>query len=250
MSALDSSSDRASRPPSERVVNLPVAGPDCSSFSCFVEATPPGLGTIPGWLGRRQLQPSPLPKFSWADSDELWEFLLTKDQTYKIDPGYLAKQHSLLTPRMRAILLDWLIEVSEVYKLHRETFYLAVYYCDRYLAHQHDVAKEKLQLIGVTSLFVASKMEEIYPPKLTDFAYVTDGACTEGQILNMEIILMEGLEWLLLPVTPNVWLGIFLQLANVSLMKEPSENFIHPQYSGKDFVKIMQVSDKVLSCSV
>jgi hypothetical protein len=34
-------------------------------------------------------------------------------------------------------------------------------------------------------------MEEIYPPKLTDFAYVTDGACTEGQILNMEIILME-----------------------------------------------------------
>ena len=34
-------------------------------------------------------------------------------------------------------------------------------------------------------------MEEIYPPKLTDFAYVTDGACTEEQILSMEIIIIE-----------------------------------------------------------
>ena len=78
-----------------------------------------------------------------------------------------------------------------MYKLHRETFYLAAYYLDRFLACQHNVAKEKLQLIGVTALFIAAKVEEIYPPKLTDFAYVTDGACSEEQILDMEIIVIE-----------------------------------------------------------
>ena len=42
-------------------------------------------------------------------------------------------RHSTLQARMRAILFDWLVEVCEVYRLHRETFYLAVDFIDRYL---------------------------------------------------------------------------------------------------------------------
>lgn len=44
--------------------------------------------------------------------------------------------------------------------------------------------------IGITCLFMAAKMEEIYPPKLTEFAYVTDGACTDEDLLDMEKILL------------------------------------------------------------
>ena len=68
---------------------------------------------------------------------------------------------------------DWLIEVCEVYKLHRETFYLAVDFLDRYLGKADSVPKNRLQLIGVTCLFIGAKLEEIYPPKLAEFAYVT-----------------------------------------------------------------------------
>ena len=46
-------------------------------------------------------------------------------------------------------------------------------------------------MIGITALFVASKIEEIYPPKLMEFAYVTDGACTEDQILTQELLLLK-----------------------------------------------------------
>lgn len=53
-----------------------------------------------------------------------------------------------LQPRMRAILLDWLVEVCEVYKLHRETFYLALDFIDRYLSTTKDMPKTRLQLIG------------------------------------------------------------------------------------------------------
>jgi cyclin E len=63
--------------------------------------------------------------------------------------------------------------VCEVYRLHRETFYLAVDFLDRYLGISSNVPKNRLQLIGVTCLFIGAKLEEIYPPKLQEFAYVT-----------------------------------------------------------------------------
>lgn len=67
-------------------------------------------------------------------------------------------KHPGLQPRMRAILLDWLIEVCEVYKLHRETYYLTIDYLDRYLSLKENISKNQLQLIGITCLFIASKV--------------------------------------------------------------------------------------------
>ena len=46
-------------------------------------------------------------------------------------------------------------------------------------------------LSGITCLFIASKVEEIYPPKISDFTYVTDGACTDDDILQNEIVILR-----------------------------------------------------------
>ena len=49
--------------------------------------------------------------------------------------------------------------MCEVYRLHRETFYLATDFIDRYLAKtEEEVPKTRLQLLGVTCLFVAAKV--------------------------------------------------------------------------------------------
>lgn len=70
--------------------------------------------------------------------------------------------------------------------------YNAVTYVDRYLSRQtYPVRKNELQLIGVAALFFSAKLEEIYPPKLVDFAYVTDSACTEVEIREMELIMLK-----------------------------------------------------------
>ena len=90
---------------------------------------------------------SPLPKFNWADPEEVWLSLCRKDRLYKRNQDYMLS-HPTLQPRMRAILLDWLIEVCEVYRLHRETYHLAMDFVDRYLATQSDLPKQQLQLIG------------------------------------------------------------------------------------------------------
>uniref|UniRef100_H0XU36 Cyclin E2 n=1 Tax=Otolemur garnettii TaxID=30611 RepID=H0XU36_OTOGA len=147
--------------------------------------------------------------------------------------------HSDLEPQMRSILLDWLLEVSEVYTLHRETFYLAQDFFDRFMLTQKDINKNMLQLIGITSLFIASKLEEIYAPKLQEFAYVTDGACSEEDILRMELMILKALNWELCPVTIISWLNLFLQ---VDALKDAPKVLL-PQYSQETFIQIAQLLD-------
>ena len=65
------------------------------------------------------------------------------------------KKQSDITTSMRSILIDWLVEVSEEYKLHRETLFLAVNYIDRFLSYM-SVQRGKLRLVGAASMFLAS----------------------------------------------------------------------------------------------
>lgn len=192
----------------------------------------------------------PLPKLTWADRNQLWELMCRKDRMYPRCPEYL-NQHPSLQSRMRAILFDWLTEVCEVYRLHRETYYKAIDYIDRYLTVTHNVPKQQLQLIGITCLFIAAKIEEIYPPKLSEFAYVTDGACTDNEILDKELVILKCLNWDLSPVTANCWLNTFLQLAHEYVQKgedsshssKETESFVFPQYSPLTFVQIARLLD-------
>lgn len=57
---------------------------------------------------------------------------------------------------MRFILVDWLVEVVQEYKLSTETLYLAVNYVDRFLSGTAFVKREKLQLVGTAALMIAA----------------------------------------------------------------------------------------------
>ncbi|XP_036395593.1 G1/S-specific cyclin-E2 [Megalops cyprinoides] len=181
---------------------------------------------------------SPLPCLSWASSDDVWIKMLNKELKYIHDKSFV-ELHPKLQPKMRAILLDWLLEVSEVYTLHRETFYLAQDFFDRFMLTQKDVNKNRLQLIGITSLFIASKIEEIYPPKLREFAYVTDGACDEEEILEMELMMLKALNWDLCPETVISWLKLYIQVASLN----DNPNFLEPQFSQETYIQITQLLD-------
>ncbi|XP_023166264.2 G1/S-specific cyclin-E [Drosophila hydei] len=210
------------------------------------------------------LRQCPLPSLSWANAAEVWKRMCLRDeQDSHLRSSSMLEHHPGLQPRMRAILLDWLIEVCEVYKLHRETFYLAVDYLDRYLHVARQVQKTHLQLFGITCLFVAAKVEEIYPPKICEFAYVTDGACTERDILQHEKLLLQAINWDICPITATAWLGVYMQL-NVSNRTPAAfsqigrqarsttqagaastcdDAFIYPQFSAYEFVQTSQLLD-------
>ncbi|XP_004704961.1 G1/S-specific cyclin-E1 isoform X1 [Echinops telfairi] len=192
----------------------------------------------PGAWGFMPSRASPLPVLNWANREEVWKIMLNKESTYSRDMHFM-QRHPLLQPKMRTILLDWLMEVCEVYKLHRETFYLAQDFFDRYMATQENVVKTLLQLIGISTLFIAAKLEEIYPPKLHQFAYVTDGACSGDDILRMELNIMKALNWHLSPLTVVSWLNVYMQVAYLNDFCE----VLLPQYPQQIFIQIAELLD-------
>jgi len=96
--------------------------------------------------------------------------------------------------KMRATLVDWLVDVHRKYKMQAATLFLAVSIIDRYLERK-DTQRKKLQLVGVASLFIAAKYEEVYPPKITDFVHVTDKAYAKNDIIDMEIRILSALDF-------------------------------------------------------
>ena len=118
---------------------------------------------------------------------------MEKVQNVKTD--YLSGQTEIL-PKMRSVLIDWLIGVHLQFHLLQETLYTAVAILDRYL--QQDIGKitrSKLQLVGVASMLIAAKYEEIYAPEVKDFVYITDRAYTERDVLKMEIKILSALNF-------------------------------------------------------
>ena len=119
--------------------------------------------------------------------------LFKKEDKFLPDPNYMSNQ-SDINHKMRAILIDWLIDVHLKYKLVPQTIYIAVNLIDRYLS-KNETDRTKLQLVGVTAMFIACKYEEIYPPDLKDFVYITDDAYVKSDVLYMEYKILKSLNF-------------------------------------------------------
>ncbi|KAF4352169.1 hypothetical protein F8388_004473 [Cannabis sativa] len=115
-----------------------------------------------------------------------------------------------INEQMRAILVDWLVEVHTKFELSPETFYLTINIIDRFLAVK-TISRRELQLVGISAMLTASKYEEIWAPEVNDFVCLSDRAYTHEQILRMEKIILGKLEWTLTVPTPYVFLVRFIK---------------------------------------
>ncbi|EJS41271.1 clb2p [Saccharomyces arboricola H-6] len=94
----------------------------------------------------------------------------------------------------RDILVNWLVKIHNKFGLLPETLYLAINIMDRFLCKEL-VQLDKLQLVGTSCLFIASKYEEVYSPSIKHFASETDGACTEEEIKEGEKFILKTLKF-------------------------------------------------------
>lgn len=145
---------------------------------------------------------------------EIHTYLREMELKSRPKAGYMKKQPDI-TNSMRAILVDWLVEVGEEYKLQSETLYLAVNYIDRFLSSM-SVLRGKLQLVGTAAMLLASKFEEIYPPEVAEFVYITDDTYTKKQVLRMEHLVLKVLSFDLAAPTINQFLTQYFLQQSVS----------------------------------
>ncbi|KAK7922192.1 hypothetical protein WMY93_009094 [Mugilogobius chulae] len=149
---------------------------------------------------------------------EIHTYLREMEVKTRPKAGYMKKQPDITTS-MRSILVDWLVEVGEEYKLQNETLYLAVNYIDRFLSSM-SVLRGKLQLVGTAAMLLASKFEEIYPPEVAEFVYITDDTYTRKQVLRMEHLVLKVLSFDLAAPTINQFLTQYILNHSVSKQVE------------------------------
>jgi len=99
-----------------------------------------------------------------------------------------------ITWEMRQTLVDWLLQVHLRYHLLPETLWIAVNIVDRFLTHRV-VSLVKLQLVGVTALFIASKYEEILAPSVDEFVFMTENGYSREEVLKGERIILQTLDF-------------------------------------------------------
>lgn len=126
---------------------------------------------------------------------------------------------------MRSILVDWLIEVHNKFELMPETLYLTINIVDRFLSMKV-VPRRELQLLGISSMLLASKYEEIWAPEVNDFVCISDNAYIKEQILAMEKAILGKLGWYLTVPTPYVFLVRYIKASLPADDKVKNQNIV------------------------
>lgn len=136
-----------------------------------------------------------------------------------VSPNYMLTQQSDINERMRAILIDWLVEVHHKFDLQQETLFLTVNLIDRFLAKQ-SVVRKKLQLVGLVAMLLACKYEEVSVPVVDDLVFISDKAYSRTEILEMEKLILNTLEFNMSVPTPYVFLKRYLKAAQSEIKLE------------------------------
>lgn len=124
---------------------------------------------------------------------EIFEYLKVLEESTMPNPDYMDHQDHLEW-HLRGVLIDWLVEVHTRFHLLPETIFLAVNIIDRFLSARK-VELEKLQLVGITAMFIASKYEEVLSPHVQNFKHVADDGFSEEEILQAERYVLAALNY-------------------------------------------------------
>lgn len=147
---------------------------------------------------------------------DILENLIEEEENNRlnINPNYLKLQKEV-NADMRAILIDWLIEVNKRFNFQEETLYKAIYIIDSYLSKKI-IKRKYLQLLGITSLLISAKLNEIYLPKISNYSDITNNAYNLEEIKKMEEEILETLNFNLLVPTPLSFYEIISQNLGIS----------------------------------
>ena len=159
----------------------------------------------------QEVQEIPILSFGKEYFKETWKNLLLGEKKFypKINCNYMSSQNDI-NQTMRAVLIDWIIEVHSKYCLKEKTLFHSIFIIDTYLS-QNTIDRHHLQLLGLAALLIACKQSEIYFPNLQDFSDLSDHAYTKKEINEMEIKVMQHLNFDILASTVEEFYGLLAE---------------------------------------
>ena len=133
-----------------------------------------------------------LPPFEYLN--DIWESFLEKEQYNNYSYKDIISIQTDIKDTMRCILIDWIISLQNKFFMKNNTLFLTINLIDRYLSKK-SILRTQFQLLGVASLFIAYKYEEIYIKKIDDFVNLAAGAFNKSEILEMENNIVDLIEF-------------------------------------------------------
>ena len=145
------------------------------------------------------------PQFLTEYSNSIMEHLKKTEIINIPNYKYLFKKQKTININQRTGVIHWMTSVCEKFSLFPETFYLSINIFDRYL-EKNKLTQNNLQLISCSSMFIASKYEEIYAPELKDFIFISKYSISKNELLTTEYDILKCLNFELLTVSPYIFL--------------------------------------------
>ncbi|KAF0981202.1 hypothetical protein FDP41_012990 [Naegleria fowleri] len=160
------------------------------------------------------------PKVDASDADkpescveyvkDIFSHYRSIETKYMPNPNYMTFQRNF-NEQTRVLTINWLLNVHNHFELSPETMFLCVNIFDRFLSAHPDVALEKIHLVAVTSLFIATKYEEVKPLLTEHVIKITRKMYSKEEILHMERLILKTLDFNLTIASSNVFLKRYLK---------------------------------------
>jgi len=179
-------------------------------------STPPNIDDIPSSSTFVPPRVPPLPSFQdpiFSTPENVIYVALRRNEflLHKEKRNFLDMSDTEISTSIRAIVIDWLVDVSTDYQFHPQTLYLAVNYFERYLS-KRAVSREYAQLVGITCLLISSKYEETTPLRVQQCVNITDNAYNRSEVIDMELSILSELSFKLTAATVYNFIWRFLDV--------------------------------------
>ena len=172
--------------------------------------------------------------------EEIYMNLLLEETQATTKPkfGYMNTQPEI-NEIMRAILIDWIIDVHLRFNLRQETLFMTIWLIDTYLSFAF-VHRDKLQLLGITCLLISCKSHEIYYPQNDKLIEMTDNAYSKEEMLTMENEILKKLNFFIVCPNPIDFYNILSKMFNFEKKQ---------YYLGNYFIESALVNYQILKYS-
>ena len=160
-------------------------------------------------------------------TQEIYLKLREQEMANMVDPSYLQKVQKEIKDTSRAFLLEWIIDVHRKFRLVPEALYVTQFIIDQFLSKKH-IPKSQLHLLGVATLLISTKYEEIYPPDLRDLLAVSENKFTRDQVIQMEKDILLTLDFKVTSPSSYRFLQRFKRISEKTANDD--ELFFYAQY--------------------
>jgi cyclin B len=202
------------QPPSRQPIEVATDGAEAAALSETAVAEPIALLVAAAVMQAPVVLTAPVQVEESADraqeyAIDITEHLFREQAATAANASYIETQPDI-NPKMRTILVDWLVEVHWKHQLRSDTLHLTLNLIDRYLTRK-PVERRKLQLVGVVAMLVAAKFEEITPPDIEFCIYISANAYSRQDVLSMECMMLTTLDFKIVVPTVAHFLPLFLE---------------------------------------